>query len=324
MALGTTFTNPNYTGVLVRLTPARGPFISAIGAYAQELGPDGYPMVDGFDITPSKIDSWQTEDLIAAAQNGAVEGAAFAGAQAARANVFNVKQIYQYAVELSWRKQSNGGTVDSGASAAGQRNPVTMTGEIARKLGQIKTDYNYSAVNGTFANPADNTTATKTRGILTACSTNVTAKSGSPLLQKDDVLQLVQDVYDAGGLLDPQRSMFICGFFQKRRIGELFGYAPQSRNVGGVAVDVIETDAGPIGVMLDGHVPSTVLGLVSAYEVRPTASLVVRRGKTLGVLVETEIETGGSSDMNGLYFDAGIRYGAESHHGKITGLGDGT
>src|SRR5215470_13449300 len=94
-ALGTTYNLPNYGGILFALTPADTPFFSAIGG-----------LTGGGQTTDTEFE-WQTYDLRAAGQPNVLEGAnAPTGQSRVRAQVKNVTQIHQEAVEISYTKQA--------------------------------------------------------------------------------------------------------------------------------------------------------------------------------------------------------------------------
>ncbi|MEU8556023.1 DUF5309 family protein [Streptomyces anthocyanicus] len=172
--MGTTFDLPNYAGELFALTPADTPLLSAVG------GLTGGGMTSGIEF------EWQTYDLRDPSQRTRVEGATAPTAEErVRANVRNVVQIHQEKVSVSYTKQATFGQLAT-PSAAPYRgvdgaNPVTneLDWQVAQALKSIALDVNYSFINGSYANPTTNATARKTRGLLTAISTNRIAKGTS-------------------------------------------------------------------------------------------------------------------------------------------------
>lgn len=162
-ALGTTYNLPNYGGVLFALTPADTPFFSAIGG-----------LTGGGQTTDTEFE-WQTYDLRAAAQPAVLEGANAPSAQErVRAQVKNVTQIHQEAVEVTYTKQAAFGRKSGLANM--EPNPVTaeLNWQVEQMLRQMSRDIDYSYINGTYQLPTDNSTARKTRGLLAAIATNVT------------------------------------------------------------------------------------------------------------------------------------------------------
>ncbi|MEU1454414.1 SU10 major capsid protein [Streptomyces avermitilis] len=165
--MGTTFDLPNYAGELFALTPADTPLLSAIG------GLTGGGMTSGVEF------EWQTYDLRDPSQRTRVEGAtAPTSEERVRANVRNVVQIHQEKVSVSYTKQAAVGQLATPQSAPYRgvdgANPVSneLDWQVAQTLKSIALDVNYSFINGSFSNPSTNATARKTRGLLTAISTN--------------------------------------------------------------------------------------------------------------------------------------------------------
>ncbi|MBP2211090.1 co-chaperonin GroES (HSP10) [Rhodococcus ruber] len=164
--IGTTFNLPNYHGELFAITPSDTPLLSAIGG------------LTGGGATTAPAFEWQTYDLRAPGQNVALEGAAAPTAQArVRGNVSNVCQIHQERVSVSYTKQAATGKYET-ANVDGSGNPVVseLDWQVQQALKSVALDVNYSFINGTFANPADNTSARKTRGLIAAIETNASNK----------------------------------------------------------------------------------------------------------------------------------------------------
>jgi hypothetical protein len=163
-ALGTTYNLPNYSGLLYQLTPADTPFFSAIGGLAG----------GGGQVTDTQIE-WEAFDLRAAGQNTVLEGAdAPTDQNRVRANITNVCQIHQETVGVSYTKQAATGR-KSGLNNM-QANPVTdeLDWQTVNMLKQMIRDINYSFINGVYQLPSDNTTARKTRGLMSAITSNAT------------------------------------------------------------------------------------------------------------------------------------------------------
>jgi len=168
--LGTTYNLPNYTGILYGLTPQETPFLSAIGG------------LSGGRQTTSPAFEWQTFDLRDASQPEVVEGAtAPTSQQRVRGNVSNVVQIHQEKVSVSYSKLAA-----TGAKAGinnDQPNPIgnELDWQVEQMLKQMARDVEFSFIGGTYQSPANNSTARKTRGIISAISTNVSDVKGAAL-----------------------------------------------------------------------------------------------------------------------------------------------
>ncbi|SOR80570.1 MULTISPECIES: SU10 major capsid protein, partial [Streptomyces] len=197
--LGTTYNLPNYTGILHSLTPADTPFFSAIG------GLTGGGQTDSIEF------EWQTYDLRAAAQNAKLEGAdAPTGQERVRANVSNIVQIHHETVEVSYTKLA--ATQAKAGINNAERNPVTneLDWQVEQMLKQMVRDIEFSFLRGTYNKPADNTVARQTRGLLEAIVTNVVA-GGAATLTEDMVLDLLESVWDNGGIQESETATLLCG-----------------------------------------------------------------------------------------------------------------
>ena len=171
--IGTTFNLPNFHGQLFSVTPDDTPLLSAIGG------------LTGGQQSDSTAFEWQTDDLRAPAQPAVLEGATAPTAQErARANVSNVVQIHHEKVEVSYTKQAAMGQYAtpgsapyrsmSGAGADAVINELDY--QLVRALKTVALDVNFSFINGLVNVPTTNAAARKTKGLIQACTTNVTNK----------------------------------------------------------------------------------------------------------------------------------------------------
>jgi len=310
-ALGTTYNLPNYTGILHQLTPADTPFFSALGG-----------LTGGGQTTSTEFE-WQTFDLRSAAQPARLEGADAPTEEGrVRANVTNVVQIHHETVGVSYTKLAAVG--QKAGSNNDLANPVRneLDWQVEQMLKQMVRDIEFSFLRGTYQKPADNTTARKTRGILAAITTNVVAAPAAPdnALTEEMVLDLLQSVWDNGGIQESETATLITGSTQKRALTKIFvtdkNYQEQTRNVAGVNVQTIETDFGRLNIMLDRHMPADQLAVVSLEQCRPV--FLETPGK--GHFFAEPLAKTGSKERVQLYGEVGLAYGNERAHGKITGL----
>lgn len=388
-ALGTTYSLPNYTGLLFGLTPADTPFFSAIGG-----------LTGGRQTTDYEFE-WGTYDMRAAGQNVALEGQdAPTPQERVRANANNILQIHQEAVAVSYTKQAATARL-AGMASQGASNVVTneLDWQTEIMLRQMVRDINWSFINGTYQKPVDNTTARKTRGLLAAISTNImaaqgagvsgaavattdiitsnghglvandtvrfnsvgtatplststvyyvsatnlatntfsvsTAKGGTivnitadgtvnwnkgTVLTSSLINQTAQLAYDNGGLTGGVPVMLM-GSAQKMRTTAAYtsaGYVTKElqSNIGGVTVDTVQTDFGPMGIMLDRAMPIDQIAVVSLDQCAPVFLDVPGKGH----FFEEPLAKTGASERNQLYGEVGLAYGNELTHAKITGL----
>lgn len=311
---GTTYNLPNYHGMLIGITPEDTPFTSAIGG-----------ILGGIKTADATEFEWQTYDLRAADQATRVrlEGAdAPAAEERVRANVKNVLEIHQEAVDVSYTKlAATGARAGLNVVQAGDVVLDEFTWQVAQQVKQVKRDVEYSFLRGAYQLPADNTTPRKTRGLLEAIVTNVSALAATPDLTSKHILDLLQLCFDNGGIQESETATLISNSVQKRWITKRFitdmGYREETRNVGGVSLTTIVTDFGRINTMLNRYMPQDQVVVCSLEQCKPVGLEVPGKGV---FFVEPLAKTGASEKCQ-LYGEFGLEYGSERKHGKITGLG---
>lgn len=319
--MGDTFDLPNYVGELFSITPTDTPFLSSIGG------------LTGGREADSSLFTWQSYDLRDASETKqALEGAnAPTAEERVRAVISNVTEIHHEAIDISYSKMTYTGQYNStGSSHPGSvgvsgTNPVNdeVAWQTEQMLKQIARDVEWSFIRGTFNNPATNASARRTRGILEAITTNV-VDAASAALTEDMVIDLMQAVWESGGIMESETATLMVGGYQKRQLTDIFitqkNYQEQSRTVAGVRVTTITTDFGDLNVMLNRHMPSTSLLVVSLEECAPRFAQVPGKG----FLFVEDLAKIGSSERKQLYGEIGLEYGLETHHGKIENLDDGS
>jgi len=310
---GTTYNLPNYHGELYQVTPTETPFLSAIGG------------LTGGKMTKSVEFEWQTEDRrTSTANNSVVEGAAApTAAERSRSNVSNVVEIHQSAVEVSYTRQAATGMY-SGINIGDNDNPVgdELDHQIMIELQSMAVDIEMSFLSGTYQKPANNSTPRKTRGLLTAISTNVNANGGTNrALTKAIVDSTLQTMFSNGARLPQASTVFLLGPGQKVALSNLYSTAvlnqpTMTRNIGGVAIDTIVTDFGTFGVMLDRWMPTGQIAIVDLSVCAPVWLEIPGKG----LLFAEQLAKTGASEKWQLYGEIGLEYGAETYHGLIKDL----
>lgn len=385
--LGTNYNLPNYTGILFGLTRGETPLFSAIGG-----------LTGGRQTTSTEFE-WSTYDLRNATQPEVLEGATAPTAQGrVRANVANVVQIHQEKVSVSYSKLAATGRKDGSNNDLPNNVPAELDWQTEQMLKQMVRDVEYSFLLGSYQKPSDNSTGRKTRGLLSAITSNLQAKATSTITglsaatdtvtetstalsngdqiiftdvgasttlvvgriyyvvsksinafkvattsggsaitigtatvayrvpwtttlttsHVDDILQLV---WDNGGITDQETATLIVNSSQKRAISAAYAsaygkFVETSRTVGGVAVDQIVTDFGVVNVMLNRFMPQDSICVGTLAEMSPVFLEVPEKGH---FFAEPLAKTGASEEVQ-LYGEVGLEYGAESHHGLVTGL----
>ena len=311
---GTTYNLPNYVGELFSASPEDTPLLSSIGG------------LTGGEEAGATFFEWQGYELRDAADDRQrLEGAtAPAGEERARYNASNVLEIHQEAVEVSYTRQ--GATrqrAPGGQPAVTVGSTIIPADELAwqieKQLVQIARDVEKTFITGKYQKPADNTQPRKTRGLIEAITTNVaTTTHTAANLDDGDILDLMQKVWDAGGIQVSETRTIIVNSTLKRALTRVFikdaHYEQNDRNVGGVNVKTIETDFGTCNIMLNRYTPVDKLIVASLDELAPAFLEIPDKGH---FFAEPLAKTG-ASDKVQLYGEIGLRYGNEKAHGVLT------
>lgn len=305
-----TFNLPNYTGELFAASPEDTPLLSAIGG------------LTGGESAGAKLFEWQGFDLRDAADNRQrLEGAnAPDGAARSRYSAFNVVEIHQEAVEISYTRQavSRARTTDGQPEVTIGSTSIPaneLAWQLQQQYKQIARDIEKTFLTGTFANPSDNQSPRRTRGLIEAITTNVAT---AETLTEDDVLDLMQDVWENGGIQEGETRTLITNATLKRALTKIFikdkGYQEGSRNVGGVNLTTFETDFGSCNIMLNRYAPSDAIVVASLDECAPMFLEIPGKGH---FFAEPLAKTG-AADKVQLYGEIGLKYGDERKHGVLT------
>lgn len=305
---GTVWNLPNYDGDLYTADAENTPFLQMIG------GLNGGMQATNFEFPTSSLYEYPE-----AAQPAITETASLTAPTAisyVRDQSKNVTQIFQEQVSISYSKLSNGGRL-SGINTAGASNNVVSEKDfqIARQLGKIARDVEWTFLNGTYQIATSAAVANKTRGIFEAAETAIAAASATlakPLLQ-----QLFREMHAAGAIFS--NMVLHANGFQKQLITDIYGYAPMDRNVGGLNIKQIETDFGNIGIApANRFIPTTAIGVFEMSVIAPVFQPVPEKGN---MFYEPLAKTG-ASESGQIYGQVGLDHGPGFMHGKITGLKD--
>lgn len=309
MALATTFDLPNFVGELYSRTPTETPALTMMGG-----------LTSGGREANGKVFTWQEYSLTTAAQPEIVEGAAPTSSHRVRSEGSNVVQIFQYAVDLSYTKLGATGQLGSPSAAA---SPILGTQPVQDEMGfqtmtqlqQAALDVEFTIHQGTFQNPTDNVTGRKSRGmgaVITTGGNSVAAAAAAFASSQLD--EMVRNLWTAGApMIEP---VLFSDIYQKQQVSKTYGYAPESRNVGGVNIQVIETDVSRLGIVLSRYVPNDEIRLYEMSVMAPRFLPIPGRGYFFPEpLAKTK-----ASDEAQLYGEFGLEHGPEEWHASIDGL----
>jgi hypothetical protein len=235
-----------------------------------------------------------------------------------RSQDVNTVQIWQRQVSVSYAKQSVTGQVTADGTTGLvmlDQQPVQneLDFQITAHMRQIALDVDYTFLNGAYQQATAANVAAKTRGIITAATTNTVA-AGAAALDKALIDQLLRTMAANGAeFINP---VIFVNAFQKQQISNIYGYAPEDRNVGGYNIKQIETDFAVLGIVWAPNVPAATLLVADLAFCTPVFLPVPDKG----VLFYEELSKTGASEKGQIYGQVGLDYGPEEYHGTITGL----
>jgi hypothetical protein len=224
-----------------------------------------------------------------------------------------VTQIFQEQISLTYVRMSNQGRL-SGINTAGVNGNVATEKDwqIAKALESIARKVEWHFLQGTYAIATNAGEPNQTRGMMSAAT--ALAAAGAPLTKKlFDALLL--NMFTAGAMF--KNPVLFCNGFQKQAISNIYGYAPEDRNVGGVNIKTINTDFG-------------VIGVAPAHRMMPAANVLVADvamcspvfqpvpGK--GNLFYEDLSKAGAAETGQIFGQIGLNHGSSYNHGVLTGL----
>ena len=302
----------NYIGIFYLIGQNQTPFLNMMG------GLNGGKRSTRFQFPVN-----QNSSLSSASQNVTNETAAASAGTATtytRSQVYNVAQIMKYDVAVTYAKEAASGEFSGLNVTAGSNEVITSEYDWQKEMSmrQMAIDTEYSFIQGTFTDSSLASTDMATRGILEAVSSNAVA-AGSTDLSKDLIDELLRTMADAGSQF--RNPVFLAPAIQKQRISDIYGFAPQSRNVGGLNIDVVETDFARCGVVYVPQMPAAQLALVDMAYCNPVFVPFKSKNDGNTYIMKFEDEYLNGAITGGFWYtQIGLDYGHEIYHGKITGL----
>lgn len=312
-AAATVWNCPNYTGELYLIGANKTPFLNMIGGLqgnrVRTVADFQFPLAQPWALeSPSQPAITETASLTAPTPLTYVRG-----------QDVNTCQIWQRQVSVSYAKQSVTGAVvadpTTGLVDITDNQPVQNEKDfqINAHMRQLAVDIDYTFLNGTYAQATSAAVAARTRGIITSCVTN-TVDASAAALSKPLVDALLLEMANTGSeFLNP---VIFVGGFQKQAITNVYGYAPEDRNVGGVNIKQIETDFAILGIVWSPNIPAATLLIADVAFCAPVFLPVPEKG----VLFYEELSKTGASENGQIYGQVGLDYGPEEMHGTLTNL----
>ena len=236
-----------------------------------------------------------------------------------RAQKTNVTQIFQESVGISYAKQSNMGTL-SGLNVAGQQaNPMNeLDFQVAAKMAKINADIEYTFINGTYNKATDDSKINKTRGLVTAITSNTKAMASKPL-GLWDIADMVKKIYGANAPTDG-----LClwcdavTLFQVNADAVQNGLTvvPAARDINGISLSSVVTPIGVVYLYLGEYLPAGTALLLNLSVLAPVFQPVPGKGN---FFIEPLAKEGGYERYQ-IFGQVGLDYGPEWYHGKIVNI----
>ena len=236
-----------------------------------------------------------------------------------REQATNVTQIYHEAIAISDAKRSNMGTL-SGVNIEGQyANPQNeLDFQIARKMSKIRKSMEKAFVNGTYNKATSDATVNKTRGLVSAVTTNTKAM-GSKSLDIWAVEELMHAIAMSGG--DITNLTLFCDYTTRMQLVgnavELGVPLGQPYNTAyGIRVEDLILESGVVTIMTGYELPSGTALLLNMPAIHPVAQPVPGKGN----FYLEELGKTGAGEKYQIFGQMGLDYGMEFLHGKFTGI----
>ena len=310
MAVATSFGVLNYSGMLFNKGNTKTPLSSIIGGRMAQT--NHVEFVVGQEYTGGGNGSQP-----AISENASLT--APTPAVVTRSQITNVTQIFQESVYVSYGKMSNMGTL-SGTNVAGQQaNPISeLDFQVAARMQKIARDIEYTYINGVYQKATDDDTPNKTRGLISAITSNVIDMGGKPLGLWDAAAAL-KLIYESNGTteglalwLDPT------AYFQLNADAQQNGLTivPAAREINGIKLSSVLTPLGEVYLYLGECLPAGTALVLNLDVIRPVEQPTPDHGN---FFLEELAKTGAGTQYQ-IFGQLGLDHGPEWYHAKFTNL----
>ena len=245
----------------------------------------------------------------------------------ARTNGYNVTQIFQRSLAVSYRKLAN--TADLNQYGVNSPSPIALTGltnnvpnelafQIANCMDSIRLDLEYTILNGTFADGGGASgTADQTRGLIEAISTNV-VNAASSELNYDLIYTLAQTIMLSGTPFSLDSYICVLNYEQFKQLQKVVAdeglkISPES---GGTNIMAVITPFGVMRFMPHRFCPNGTAVLACV----PILGNVFQETPGKGNFFFEPLAKTGAADKGQVFGMWGLDHGNEWMHAKITGL----
>lgn len=310
MAIATSFGVLNYSGMLFNKGNTRTPLSAIIGGRAKTTNHVEF-------VTGQEYEGGGTGSQPAITENGSLT--APEATSVTRTQKTNVTQIFHETVGVSYAKESNMGTL-SGLNVANQQaNPINeLDFQVAAKMQKINRDIEYTFINGKYQKATSDDQANKTRGLVTAITTNTLAMGNKPL-GLWDIADMVKKIYGANAPTDG-----LCLWCDATTLFQINADAtqngltvvPAAREINGIALSSVVTPIGVVYLYLGECLPAGTAMLLNLGVLAPVFQPVPGKGN----FFLEELAKTGAGEKYQLFGQIGLDHGPEWYHGKFTGV----
>lgn len=304
------FACPNYSGLLYNKANTNTPFLNMISGNVKYTNSVEFVTGQFYTSEEGEIPAISETASLTAPQATFVT----------RQQLTNVTQIFHEKVSISYAKQSNMATL-SGINIAGQTaNPQNeLDFQVARKMEKIKRSIEKTFIQGVYNKATTDGTINKTRGIVSAITTNVEPASNKAL-NLWIVNSAVTRIKNAGGDISN-----LVMLVNSANLLQLHGNAVEmGMSVGtpyasayGIQVrDLLLPIGAVIKVALGEFIPEGTALIVNPSVMGPVEQIVPNKGN----FFLEELSKQGAGEDYQIFGQIGLDHGPEWFHAKITGL----
>ena len=304
------FACPNYSGLLYNKANTKTPFLNMISGKVKYTNSVEFVTGQFYTSEEGEIPEISETASLTAPDASFVT----------RNQLTNVTQIFMESVAISYAKQSNMATL-SGINVAGQvANPQDeLSFQVARKMEKVKRSIEKTFIQGTYNKAANDTQVNKTRGMVSAITTNVKAAAGKTL-DLWLINEVVTNIANAGGeindlvvLMNSTNLLQLHGNAVElgMPVGEAYytGYGIQVR-------DLILPVGTTVKLALGEFIPAGTALIINPNVIGPVEQPTPGKGN---FFLEELAKTGAGTKYQ-IFGQIGLDHGPEWYHGKITGL----
>lgn len=309
MSIATSFAAPNFSGLLFRKGNESTPFSTMIGARPLTTNHVEFTTGQYYNVEKGEQPNISENDSLKAPEPETVT----------RSQLTNVTQIFQRTVAVSYAKQSNMGTLNGLNVAEQKANPGDeLTFQIDRRMARIEQDIEYTFLNGEFNKATNDAEVNKTRGLLTAITTNVLDVNGKPLTYWL-VAEGLKSIHEqCGNTNDIVLGVDATTLLQLNYDAGKNHYTivPNGRDVNGLKITTVITPLGEVGVVLLSSLPGENAVLFNPNIMAPVFQPVPGKGN---FFIE-ELAKQGAGAQYQIFGQVGLDHGPEWMSAKLANI----